>query len=171
MENYLTQIKSLIAPEFLQSASLEIRKSKTQVKSLVVSSPATPYRESVNNLVFAKIKTEGKQPYISFRSTYTHDLTALGLQPYQTKSDADFCRVALASFFESGVLHNSALADLLNRIFADTMNFPAFGCCSRYNECSDAKKCLHPDQMYATACAYRKNLENGNIFYGVNKTI
>ena len=40
-----------------------------------------------------------------------------------------------------------------------------FGCCHRYKECSDAKKCLHPDLFYSRACWYRKNLENGNIFY------
>lgn len=40
-----------------------------------------------------------------------------------------------------------------------------FGCCHRYKECSDAKKCLHPDQFYSKACWYRENLENGKIFY------
>lgn len=40
-----------------------------------------------------------------------------------------------------------------------------FGCCHRYKECSEEKKCLHPDQFYAKACWYRKNLEAGNIFY------
>lgn len=40
-----------------------------------------------------------------------------------------------------------------------------FGCCHRFKECSDAKKCLHPDQFYSKACWYRKNLENGKIFY------
>ncbi len=41
----------------------------------------------------------------------------------------------------------------------------AFGCCSRYKECSDAHKCIHVNQMYAKACMYRKNLENGKVFY------
>lgn len=40
-----------------------------------------------------------------------------------------------------------------------------FACCSRYKECSDAKKCIHPNRLYAKACQYRKNLEEGNIFY------
>lgn len=40
-----------------------------------------------------------------------------------------------------------------------------FACCSRYQECSDAKKCIHPNVLYAKACQYRKNLEEGNIFY------
>ena len=47
----------------------------------------------------------------------------------------------------------------------------SFACCARYEECSDAKKCLHPNQLYSTACAYRKNLENNKIFYGKNNNI
>lgn len=44
-----------------------------------------------------------------------------------------------------------------------------FGCCSRYEQCSDAKKCVNPDLMMSLACAYKKNLEEGSIFYGKNK--
>ena len=40
-----------------------------------------------------------------------------------------------------------------------------FSCCSRFKECSDARKCIHPNRLYATGCTYRKNLENGKIFY------
>ena len=46
-----------------------------------------------------------------------------------------------------------------------------FGCCSRYQACSDAKECLHPDKLFAFACKYRENLEQGKIFYGKNKNI
>ena len=40
-----------------------------------------------------------------------------------------------------------------------------FGCCSRYKECSLQRKCIHENPLYSTGCAYRKNLENGKIFY------
>ena len=46
-----------------------------------------------------------------------------------------------------------------------------FGCCGRYIDCSDNNKCTHPNKLYARACQYRENLENGLIFYGVNKNI
>lgn len=46
-----------------------------------------------------------------------------------------------------------------------------FGCCSKYIECSNAKRCLHENLFYAKACFYRKNLESGKIFYGENKNI
>lgn len=47
----------------------------------------------------------------------------------------------------------------------------AFGCCSRYVQCSDLKNCIHPDVLHSKGCVYRKNLESGRIFYGKNKNI
>lgn len=46
-----------------------------------------------------------------------------------------------------------------------------FGCCSKYLQCSNARKCLHDDLNYARACLYRENLEAGKIFYGENRNI
>ncbi len=44
-----------------------------------------------------------------------------------------------------------------------------FGCCSRFIECSDARKCVHADDPYYLRCYYRRHhLEAGRIFYGVN---
>lgn len=45
-----------------------------------------------------------------------------------------------------------------------------FGCCSRYYECSNAKKCLIAEQKYAKGCLYRRKLESGIIYYGKNAT-
>ena len=49
--------------------------------------------------------------------------------------------------------------------------YHTFGCCSRYEKCSDAKKCIHPDPVFALGCAYRNNLDSGRIFYGKNRNI
>ena len=46
-----------------------------------------------------------------------------------------------------------------------------FGCCSQFNKCSAAGKCLHINKLYSTACAYRRNLEDGKIFYGENANV
>ena len=45
-----------------------------------------------------------------------------------------------------------------------------FGCCSLFEKCSEAKKCLHKNKLYSKGCMYRKNLEQGNIFYGIRKS-
>lgn len=46
-----------------------------------------------------------------------------------------------------------------------------YGCCHLYEKCSDAKKCISKDKIYATVCAYKRNLEAGRIFYGRNRNI
>lgn len=46
-----------------------------------------------------------------------------------------------------------------------------FGCCSKFNECSDAKKCIHENKLYSKACIYRGHLDAGRIFYGKNRNI
>ena len=47
----------------------------------------------------------------------------------------------------------------------------AFGCCSKYEQCSDARECLHSNPFYSLGCIYRTNLEAGRIFYGVNRNV
>lgn len=44
-------------------------------------------------------------------------------------------------------------------------------CCHRYVECSDMKRCTHPDMHEGIKCGYRKNLADGKIFYGRNCTV
>ena len=46
-----------------------------------------------------------------------------------------------------------------------------FDCCSRYNECSDAGVCIHPNPDLAAACGYRKIMKQGRIFYGKNRNV
>lgn len=40
----------------------------------------------------------------------------------------------------------------------------SFACCARYEDCSKEGKCIHPNLLFATACAYKKNIDNGNVF-------
>ena len=66
------------------------------------------------------------------------------------------------------------LADNIGNVLLDaisSMGNAGFGCCSRFIDCSDAGHCLMPDKKLAIECAYRKNLEDGRIFYGKNKNI
>lgn len=46
-----------------------------------------------------------------------------------------------------------------------------FGCCSHFIECSDARKCVHPNKLYSRACWYRIKLEQGRILYGKNRNV
>ena len=40
-----------------------------------------------------------------------------------------------------------------------------FGCCSKYNECSRIKECVHENKLYSTGCMYRKKLEKNIIYF------
>ncbi|MBD5162202.1 MAG: hypothetical protein HDT14_09355 [Oscillibacter sp.] len=64
-------------------------------------------------------------------------------------------------------------ADALAVVLQDTINrLPKeWDCCSRYMECSNARKCVHPDPSFALACGYRKKLVKDIIFYGENRNI
>lgn len=44
----------------------------------------------------------------------------------------------------------------------------SFGCCSRYIECSDKKECVNTIRELRKGCIYKRNLEEGKIFYGKN---
>lgn len=55
-------------------------------------------------------------------------------------------------------------------IFRNTVT-EKFACCHAFNECSDKKECLFPDDRFFNGCEYRKCLESGRIFYGKNKNI
>lgn len=57
----------------------------------------------------------------------------------------------------------------IDKYIVENYSAESFGCCSRYIECSDEKKCIHPDQLHAQGCMYKKNLDAGRIFYGKNK--
>ena len=48
---------------------------------------------------------------------------------------------------------------------------PPYGCCHLYEKCSDARKCVSKEKIYASVCAYKKNLDKGRIFYGKNRNI
>lgn len=74
--------------------------------------------------------------------------------------------------------HLEDLGDLLSFVYKiyqfayeKSMESQSFGCCSRYEACSDTLRCTHPDQVFASGCMYRKNLESGRIFYGKNKNM
>ncbi|MCD7919505.1 MAG: hypothetical protein LUG45_05430 [Clostridiales bacterium] len=44
----------------------------------------------------------------------------------------------------------------------------SIGCCSRFSECSDLRRCTNPNPEISSICMYRRKLEAGQIFYGKN---
>ena len=60
---------------------------------------------------------------------------------------------------------------LVIEIYEKYLMTNGFDCCSRYNECSEAGRCTHPDIMVAGQCTYRQKLRNGRIFYGSKRNV
>lgn len=114
------------------------------------------------NLVAVKIETKKSGIRIEFKSKHDDLFSAYSIE----HSDNGTSRINLKSFDEVIGLA-SAFATMAERDLV--LASDSFGCCSRYEACSDAKRCIHPDQEFSSACAYRKNLEEGRIFYGKNK--
>ena len=94
--------------------------------------------------------------------------TVSQLTPPEKQADAaGFWRVKCkdSEMVQHGEIFAEVLRDAINRIPK------SWDCCSRYLECSDAKRCVHPDPSTALGCGYRKILASGRIFYGPNRNI
>ena len=117
--------------------------------------------------IFCRICFRGKQHYLSVPSAY-ESLIPDGIKFKTLSSDPSYCRISLDSV-DDVLLYKDILCEILA---GQIDTFPTeFGCCSRYEACSDALKCIHPDSDMAIKCAYRKNLKKGKVFYGKNKNI
>lgn len=89
-------------------------------------------------------------------------------EEYGTKKDDGFSRY-MVPFTDAVVEWMKSIIEYRLQHFVTSAK--SFGCCDLFEKCSDAKKCLHENLLYSTACAYRHNLEQGKIFYGTNKNI
>lgn len=84
-------------------------------------------------------------------------------------SDTDFKHVLFSP--DDDAIYDYIKNNIIHCLKTYHSNARSFGCCSRFIECSDTMKCVHENKLYSTACSYRKNLENGKVFYGKNCNI
>ena len=119
----------------------------------------------LNNKIIIKLKKMKKMYAIFIRESQKETLLNSGLD-YKIIRDTGWIRVNGEEILGLPIFEQIIYEAYLKIYdsFAD-----GFGCCSRFTECSDAGKCINPDQIYARGCYYKKNLESGKIFYGKNK--
>ncbi len=84
-----------------------------------------------------------------------------------TSVDAEWLKINFDSI--SDIVQMSTQLALLFMNVLKTLLHESYGCCSRYLECSNAKRCVNPNKVLAEGCQYKTNLEQGRIFYGINK--
>jgi len=118
------------------------------------------------NMIFFQIRMRKKSKYLVLPESCTNELPE-GTVVNRVKSEEGMIRVPLESP-EDILCYVSQLRSILDKI---ARKYHEFACCSRYEACSDAKTCIHPDVIFALGCQYRHNLMDGKIFYGKNKNI
>lgn len=117
--------------------------------------------------VIFRLKMQGAKTYFSVSKNYAR------LLPDDTKiekipSDQDYIRIPISSAPDI----DQYIPSLQAILGAQIESYPSeYGCCSRYEQCSDAKRCVNPDKGIALSCYYHKNLRAGKIFYGKNKNV
>lgn len=116
------------------------------------------------NELFFRIRIRKKSRYLLIPEAFEDTLPADAVVS-RTASDAGMVRIAIQSY-EDILKYSDTLRTILARLCRRHRDF---GCCSRYEQCSDAKTCLHPDPKFALGCWYQQNLLEGKIFYGKNK--
>lgn len=113
-----------------------------------------------------RLKIRGKAHYISVPKSWLEDLPD-GTEWEEKKSDAGRVRLPVAD----------NVGEVLGRLGAPIIRAAIshvpkeFDCCSRFEQCSDAMKCIHPDPDFALLCGYRKVLASGRVFYGKNRNV
>lgn len=89
----------------------------------------------------------------------------------QHKEDDLYIKISIENIEEIEKL-SKEIQETFKFLFLQYMDTEeAFGCCSHYIECSNNKKCIKENVRLRLSCQYKKNLDNGRIFYGENKNI
>ncbi len=117
--------------------------------------------------ILCRICFRGKQQYLSISTKY-ESLIPDGTEYKTLASDSGFCRITLSSMDDILQFERMLCEILATQI--DTVS-TEFDCCSRYVECSEGLRCVHPNFDMAIKCAYRKKLKKGIVFYGENRNV
>jgi hypothetical protein len=157
--------------KLIKSSRKDAETEKEFIANIIFNKNAGTY-DSINffKVFILRVKLNGKKQYISLNGKakdILNEYTDFKIE--STTSDAEWDRII---FTEGDIIEK--YDELFLNIYAKALELAkeeAFGCCHRYVECSDLKKCIHPDQQHARGCMYKKNLDEGHIFYGVNRNI
>lgn len=151
-----------ITPELRNIAANRNAKPKDLSSEVVSGYSSIKFRSSL----IAKVKLRGKIHYIAIPDRLKDSIPS-GVKTTRVKSDKQFARIDFDSLDEN-TIHNimeNATILAIERVPKE------FDCCSRYEECSNARVCVHPDPSFSMLCGYRKVLKAGKVFYGINRNI
>jgi len=117
------------------------------------------------NIPCMRIKNGKKTKFISIKNYLNYTLKLCNNINFVVGKDG-WSRIDLEN--EMDVLQLSQpILEIYDYCYAKSSG-ELFGCCHRYVECSDKRKCIIEDNPLSKGCIYRQNLINGKIFYGKN---
>jgi hypothetical protein len=94
-----------------------------------------------------------------------------GLGEFDSK--ASWIRITYDDQVANTIKKNSK--EVFIKCYKDSAEY-TFGCCSRFIECSDSRKCVcekeygfNNAKRFQSGCMYKDNLDQGLIYYGINK--
>lgn len=156
--------------EFLDSVLDKLREtvskvglSEASLKTKVTSDYTALF---LSNITVCRIRFRGKRHYFAVPIALK-DLISAEFEVSAPKSNPKYVNVYVDQ--TSQVKYADFLVCL---VAASIQRYPKeYDCCSRYEQCSDAKACIHPDKGFALGCGYRKILSSGRIFYGKNRNV
>lgn len=163
----LPDLKERLAKDNADPNCLHMEKGKDYYSVQYIKIDPFDSTESISKLVF-RIRLLKKGSYFEVSDIY------LGCAPEELLAESEPFSKQFTRFpfelTEAGVKkYAQFLADLLEEV---TYSFPNdFDCCSRAEQCSNARHCIHPNSALALGCGYRKVLRSGRIFYGKNRNI
>lgn len=137
--------------------------------SYIKQDPYEQAKPGKKQLAFRICCREGMH-YFGISDSYLDDipqeLSVLGTKANQNDGFTNF---EFDTTYEGIERYAKLLSAVLGKV---TYSIPKeFDCCSRFEQCSDAKRCIHPNSSLATSCGYRKILRTGKIFYGKNRNV
>lgn len=177
-EKLLSILEKIITEKELPAKGLRLRENKnmnTDSYSVLISEPPYPVGSErlggEQSIMKIALKTNGYD--IDILQSVYHSITCPPNTTYkELKKTGNTPQHIIISFMtDDSDFYDYIQAVILYRLAHYRTAESTFSCCSRFNQCSDAKKCIHENKLYSTACTYRKNLEAGRIFYGKNKNI
>lgn len=167
-QKIVASIISLINDKYLDKATITLQENKSEKDSIIIVVENNPWRNGVikGDLLFSRVKTGGKVQYVHFKKTYSHLFDKLRVSYTSNKSERDegMIRIALSDFCNLLDHPTEDFIKSLNYMYLNNISFSEFGCCSKYADCEKAGKCLHTDQLYATACQYQKLMKRTGKF-------
>ena len=157
-------VYELLLP-FLQDV---VTQNNASLSKLVLKEGAQYSSVWIDKQMAFRICCRGNKNYFSLSSHHLKDADSEILNR-ATKQYSDFPEFHFDNSSDSVLQFKDFLCMVLDKTIDSLPK--TFSCCSRVEECGDAKKCIHPNSDLAMECGYRKVMKSGRIFYGNNKNI